>query len=139
MVLCCHHARGSVQAMTSLREVFGALAGSAALGSLTLGTPAVRRRFLSTLHGPPARLADVVGVSSITIVVSQLLRVVGLYRFYAVAPVLAQIPTAREPTWTANDQAGRLILTEHEGKAAAWVYALPGHLDPTACPRTPSS
>ncbi len=47
--------------MTLLREVFGALAGLAALGSLTLGTHALRRRFLSTLHGPPVLLADVVG------------------------------------------------------------------------------
>jgi hypothetical protein len=74
--------------MTLLREVFGALAGLAALGSLILGTRALRRRFLSTLHGPPALLADVVGVLSITIVASQLLGVVGLYHFYAVAPVL---------------------------------------------------
>jgi hypothetical protein len=88
MGLCCHRAHGSVQAMTLLREVFGALAGLAALGSLTLGTHALRRRFLSTLHGPPALLTDMVGVLSITIVASQLLGVVGLYHFYAVAPAL---------------------------------------------------
>jgi hypothetical protein len=32
----------------------------------------------------------------------------------------------------------RLILTEHEGKATAWVCALPRRFDPTAVPRTSS-
>jgi hypothetical protein len=53
--------------------------------------------------------------------------------------VVGALATGREQTWMGNDPTARLILTEHEGKATAWVYALPRRLDPTACPGTPSS
>ena len=105
-------ADGSALALTLLREVFGALAGLSALGSLAVGTHALSRRFLSTLKGPPALLADLVGVLSITIVASQLLGVIGLFRFYAVAPVAHSVRRGRVVVGDAGDRSATAARTQ---------------------------
>ena len=74
--------------MTTVRFAIGVAAGIAALGSVTLGARALRRRFLHTLHGPPAWLADLVVVIAAIVVVSQLLGSVGLFRLGVLAPAL---------------------------------------------------
>jgi hypothetical protein len=47
---------------------------------------------------------------------------------------VGQTSTARAQRWTATDPAARLVLTDRDGKARAWLYQLQGRLDPSACP-----
>jgi hypothetical protein len=47
---------------------------------------------------------------------------------------VGQTSTAREQRWTATDPAARLVLTERDRNARAWLYQLRGRLDPSACP-----
>jgi hypothetical protein len=74
--------------LTLLRDAVGVTAGLATLGCLAVGVRSLRRRFLRSLHGPPAWLADVVGVVTITVLASEVLGAVRLFRFAALVPAL---------------------------------------------------
>jgi hypothetical protein len=49
---------------------------------------------------------------------------------------IRKVSTAREQGWVSTDPAARLVLTDHDGKATAWLYRLQGPLDPSTCPKT---
>jgi hypothetical protein len=71
-----------------LRCFVGLVAGSLAFGSVFLGARSARRRFIGTLSGAPAHLADLVMALSVVVVAAQLLGSFGLLRVVPLTAVL---------------------------------------------------
>ena len=71
-----------------LRSVLGVVAALAALGALTAGAVALRRRCMPTLSGPPAWLADGVAVVATVVTVSEVLGTVHGFRVGVLTAVL---------------------------------------------------
>ena len=53
-------------------------------------------------------------------------------------PIESTAP-APQRAWTEDDPAARLVLTDKEGEARAWLYELNGRLDPSTCPPVPET
>ena len=71
-----------------LRSVIGVAAALAVLGSLTAGAVALRRRFVPSLAGPPAWLADGVAVVATVVTASEVLGTVHGFRVSVLTVVL---------------------------------------------------
>ncbi len=105
--------------MTFGRFCFGWLLLGATISGAGVGGWAIRRRVVPEWNGPPARLAEVVGASSIVIMTSQVLGSVGQFKPVQLAlavlvigagllialgrpPAPARPPAVAEPRWMAS-------------------------------------